>query len=264
MRSPILIIACILGWVLIIGLPVLLSVWLSRSQYRRNFLGIVRALNGTVVSRNRESIVVQLPVGPRVVSGAFFPGGDHWFGREVLELHFPLPVTSAQLFICCECPHTRSLPEGWQRLQDSKVDGVMGVVSATATPESAAPIFGLGIGGVFEQLRRMKRENRCRIAIDNQILIVMVAGYMNTVSELSKLLSFGSQLTQQIAAFEEGAISLAETIETADSEKSCPICSSPVINAVRCGRCHTPHCRECWEYNGKICGVFACGGKNAD
>ena len=38
----------------------------------------------------------------------------------------------------------------------------------------------------------------------------------------------------------------------------CPICSDDVMHEmVVCRRCKTPHCAECWEYNGK-CATFAC------
>ena len=38
----------------------------------------------------------------------------------------------------------------------------------------------------------------------------------------------------------------------------CPICSNEVMqDMVVCKRCKTPHCAECWEYNGK-CATFAC------
>jgi len=38
----------------------------------------------------------------------------------------------------------------------------------------------------------------------------------------------------------------------------CPICSDDVMHEmVVCKKCKTPHCAECWEYNGK-CATFAC------
>lgn len=38
----------------------------------------------------------------------------------------------------------------------------------------------------------------------------------------------------------------------------CPICTGTIEDdLVSCMRCQTPHCRDCWEYNGQ-CATFAC------
>lgn len=38
----------------------------------------------------------------------------------------------------------------------------------------------------------------------------------------------------------------------------CPICTGTIEDdLVSCLRCQTPHCRDCWEYNGQ-CATFAC------
>ena len=38
----------------------------------------------------------------------------------------------------------------------------------------------------------------------------------------------------------------------------CPICSGKIADdLVLCSSCKSPHCRECWQYNGK-CATFAC------
>ena len=38
----------------------------------------------------------------------------------------------------------------------------------------------------------------------------------------------------------------------------CPICTGTIDDdLVSCMRCQTPHCRDCWEYNGQ-CATFAC------
>jgi len=41
----------------------------------------------------------------------------------------------------------------------------------------------------------------------------------------------------------------------------CPICSEEIMHdMVVCNGCKTPHCRDCWQYNGQ-CATFACGEK---
>jgi hypothetical protein len=43
----------------------------------------------------------------------------------------------------------------------------------------------------------------------------------------------------------------------------CPICASALeSDVVSCGRCRTPHHRECWRYIGR-CSVYACSGRTS-
>jgi hypothetical protein len=65
-----------------------------------------------------------------------------------------------------------------------------------------------------------------------------------------------AQLTQQkgLQFVDEGTASVID-------EMICPICSGRIGREVAiCVRCRTPHCKECWQYNGR-CATFACGGE---
>ena len=43
-----------------------------------------------------------------------------------------------------------------------------------------------------------------------------------------------------------------------DKDVKCPVCSERIQKDVAiCVRCQTPHCADCWEYNGE-CATFAC------
>lgn len=45
---------------------------------------------------------------------------------------------------------------------------------------------------------------------------------------------------------------------TVIEDVACPICSGPIeTDFVSCSSCQTPHCRACWQYNGR-CATFAC------
>ena len=42
------------------------------------------------------------------------------------------------------------------------------------------------------------------------------------------------------------------------NDVKCPICSEEITHdMVVCTRCKTPHCHDCWQYNGQ-CATFAC------
>ena len=50
---------------------------------------------------------------------------------------------------------------------------------------------------------------------------------------------------------------------SAQAEVVCRVCGEGIGETpLRCGRCATPHHRECWEYAGK-CSIFGCGGAEA-
>ena len=51
---------------------------------------------------------------------------------------------------------------------------------------------------------------------------------------------------------------LDDTDATVVEDVVCPICTGRIADdLVSCMRCQTPHCRDCWEYNGQ-CATFAC------
>lgn len=63
-----------------------------------------------------------------------------------------------------------------------------------------------------------------------------------------------AQLTQQ-----QGLDFVDDQAARVIEEMTCPICSGPIgRDVVICVRCRTPHCKECWQYNGK-CATFGCG-----
>ena len=62
-----------------------------------------------------------------------------------------------------------------------------------------------------------------------------------------------------LLAFSEGIDFQQDHIADTLESMQCPVCSSEVEGSmVMCVRCKTPHCLDCWQYNGK-CGMFACG-----
>src|SRR3989338_6210994 len=43
---------------------------------------------------------------------------------------------------------------------------------------------------------------------------------------------------------------------------TCPVCGSYFIGrtVVKCPKCETYHCLDCWNYKDKVCSIFGCGG----
>jgi len=59
------------------------------------------------------------------------------------------------------------------------------------------------------------------------------------------------QKTRGLNFINEDEVTLLESMK-------CPICSEEIeTETVCCLRCQTPHCRDCWSYNGE-CATYAC------
>ncbi|MBL8889326.1 MAG: hypothetical protein JNL67_05065 [Planctomycetaceae bacterium] len=250
---------CILFWLIVIGVPIALSYWFGRSRVRNDFKLHVRSLHGLVLRESNESIEVQLPSEAGTIAAAFFPLSDHWYGKRVLELHFNLPATNAQCFVCSNSALSRSTLDGWTVYQDQDMARFPLVHAATATPETADKYFRGGLIQAYSQFGKIHPRSG-RIAIDNDRLILLVGEFTSSPTELSSLLVFGIQLVRQLDAIHCGEILVLGPSSTTGAESQCPICFSPAVQPVACQRCGTPHCKECWTYNDQVCGVFGCGG----
>ncbi|MBL8856654.1 MAG: hypothetical protein JNK57_22005 [Planctomycetaceae bacterium] len=250
---------CIVFWFIVIGVPIAVSYWVGRSRVRNDFKLHVRSLQGLVIRENDKSIEVQLPCEAGTVAAAFFPLTDHWFGRRVLELHFTLPSTDVQCFVCGNHRLSRNVPTGWTIYQDGKSTQPAHVLAATATPTTSEKYFRSGLVQAYAQLEKIHPQTS-RLTIDNDQLILLVSEFASSASEISNLLVFGSQLVRQLESVNSGDILVVSPTVVPAGDAQCPICFSTVVQPIACDRCGTPHCRDCWSYNEMVCGVFGCGG----
>ncbi len=98
-----------------------------------------------------------------------------------------------------------------------------------------------------------------RIEVTRQRIRVLRAGHLKKPAELDDFLRLGLRVIDQLRTVRtEGLEFVNEDQATILDEAFCPICTDRLTgNMVICIRCKTPHCRDCWEYNGK-CAMFAC------
>jgi len=95
-------------------------------------------------------------------------------------------------------------------------------------------------------------------------LTLSIPGHLRDPMPLEQFLRLGIELHQQ---FQLGILGEGIEFVTTDEvcvldEIVCPVCGAAIArDLVTCQRCLTPHCRECWEYNGK-CATYACGEKS--
>ncbi len=111
----------------------------------------------------------------------------------------------------------------------------------------------------IEQLRRHMGNNEVQISLGRGNLVVSKPGYIKDFVSLEDFVRFSLELFDQLMLVD------AEGIEFVNSHQAsvvddvkCPICSEEILqNLVVCARCKTPHCQDCWQYNGQ-CATFAC------
>lgn len=97
------------------------------------------------------------------------------------------------------------------------------------------------------------------VAFERGCLIIFARGYLKDEQILDDFVRYALGVFDQIELSESEGIEFSDT-ETAVTvgHVKCPICGGQIEQAmVLCFRCKTPHCSDCWEYNGK-CGMYAC------
>ena len=111
----------------------------------------------------------------------------------------------------------------------------------------------------LEQLRRHAGSDALSVTIRRDVLHIKKPGVLSNYQQLDDFVRYALQLFDQMLLSQAKGIEFVndETASVIDDVK-CPICSEDIIHdMVVCTRCKTPHCRDCWQYNGQ-CATFAC------
>jgi hypothetical protein len=116
-----------------------------------------------------------------------------------------------------------------------------------------------GVQWQIEQLRRHMGNEEIQITLNRGSLVVSKPGYIKEHTALEDFVRFSLELFDQLMLFDaEGIEFVNEDQASVVDDVKCPICSEEIMNnMVVCARCKTPHCQDCWHYNGQ-CATFAC------
>lgn len=111
-----------------------------------------------------------------------------------------------------------------------------------------------------EQLTKLAALGVVHVLIEHGLLHVSVSRKLRTVRQLFDFVGLSLQLySQALLAADAGIHVIAPEESTNFGEIICNVCGEEMIaNIVYCRRCHTPHHRECWKYNGE-CSTYGCG-----
>ena len=129
-------------------------------------------------------------------------------------------------------------------------------------PLQAKRILNDGVQWQIEQLRRHMKNQEVLISIDRAKLVVCKPGFIKKHQELEDFVRFSLNLfDQMMLVYAKGIEFVNDDQASVVSDVKCPICSEEIMqDMVVCTGCKTPHCRDCWQYNGQ-CATFACNEK---
>lgn len=110
------------------------------------------------------------------------------------------------------------------------------------------------------ELAQWSGASAIRLDLVGQRLRIQRAGHLVDAAALEDFLRLALRVTDQLRTGRaEGLQFVNEQQATLLDDVSCPICADQLEGRmVICVRCKTPHCRECWDYNGR-CAMFGCG-----
>ncbi len=126
-------------------------------------------------------------------------------------------------------------------------------------PDIVARLLTNGVCWQIRQLSGLGNIHRIQVSLRRGTLRITKPGWMTSAEELGDFVRFGLELYDRMVLAEcegiefhnEDALSFVENV-------TCPICSETIEDQmVVCLRCKTPHCMDCWQYNGQ-CATFAC------
>jgi hypothetical protein len=125
-------------------------------------------------------------------------------------------------------------------------------------PEFAARMLNDAAKWQFEQLRVLAHTHQLRVSINGGEMTVSKAGYLKDFPVLDDFVRLSLELFDQMMLVYAQGIDFVSTDATVCDDVKCPICSESIVHEmVVCPRCKTPHCLDCWEYNGQ-CATYAC------
>ena len=112
----------------------------------------------------------------------------------------------------------------------------------------------------IEQLCQLVPGDAIYVSILKKQVKIVCPVFIKGVQPLDDFVRLGLELFDQLKlTLSEGISFQQDDIANTVESLQCPVCSSNVEGVmVMCVRCKTPHCLDCWQYNGK-CGMFACG-----
>lgn len=131
----------------------------------------------------------------------------------------------------------------------------------SSDPQRAQQLLTSAACWELEQLLRQSSGTFLHMRIQSSTMTVLRAGYLTDFDQLDDFLRLCLELFDQFALTQSEGIDFHDGVVAAMEQMQCPVCSCDITGRmVVCVRCKTPHCHDCWLYNGK-CGMYGCDEK---
>ncbi len=129
----------------------------------------------------------------------------------------------------------------------------------TNFPQFAIKLVTAAVQWQLEKILKLTEHREMLVSISGGQLSIAIPGYIKDFQRLDDFLQSGLNLFDQMMLVNVDGIEFLHVNEASVvADVKCPICSETITqNMVMCNRCKTPHCADCWQYNGQ-CATFAC------
>lgn len=131
--------------------------------------------------------------------------------------------------------------------------------SVSRQPIEAKRQINKAIRWQLEQLRQSSPSGQLRIQLVSRKLNIAVPGDLRNCQPIDDFVRMCLKLYDLFAMLDSVGLNFINEDEVTLLESvKCPICSEEIATkTVCCIRCKTPHCEDCWSYNGE-CATYAC------
>lgn len=125
--------------------------------------------------------------------------------------------------------------------------------------EDTRRMLSHGVRWKIEQLAAQLGNDSVLVSLASGKVKITKPGLVREFQQLDDMVRMGLELHDQLLLTKSEGIDFIDDAEAKIlGDVKCPICSEEVMEEmVICLRCKTPHCRDCWQYNGH-CATFAC------
>jgi len=126
-------------------------------------------------------------------------------------------------------------------------------------PQFATKLTTAAVQWQLEKILKLTEHRQLLVCISGGKLSIALPGYIKDFQRLDDFVQCGLNLFDQMMLVNVDGIEFLNVNEASIvADVKCPICSETITqNMVMCNRCKTPHCGDCWQYNGQ-CATFAC------
>lgn len=257
---------CVLSFLFIIGLLIYLVSQATRSQLRAD-------------NWNRAYMHVANKYGGQCKPGSWFSrptarfryGDAHCFlstvktkvsgGGEFTQLSIGCQYADLRLEII---PRWRSeklwpLP-GTQEIRTHSAAFDQKFFVRASDPDLAREFLSEGVRWQLDRLCKFMGSDDLYVLLQRGALVIKKPTFIRTQQLLDDFVRFALETySQAMLTRTEGIEFVAEPSRKVAEQIRCQICGEEIRSElVTCVRCQTPHCRECWEYNGQ-CATYGCG-----